>query len=122
MAAPRRSAGPSVSASAAIPASLLGVTTTSDAPNGSRSRLLIVTLIVAAVIVALLPVAIARTRRVQAMRVELGAALAECRARYASARTAADTAAADSVRPSFHGAQRPGDPACGPYRRRNMLR
>ena len=98
------------------------MTTSSDAPRGSRSRLLIVTLIVAAVIVALLPAAISRTRRVQAMRVELAAVLAQCRARYATARTAADTAAADSLRPSFHGAQRPGDPPCGPYRRRNMLR
>jgi type II secretory pathway pseudopilin PulG len=97
------------------------VTITPDSPR-SRSRLLIVALVVAAIIVALLPAAISRTRRVQLMRVELAAALGECRARYAAARTAVDTAAADSVRPSFHGAQRPGDPACGPYRRRNMLR
>ena len=97
------------------------MTTTPDSPR-SRSRLLIVALVVAAVIVALLPAAISRTRRVQEMRVELAAVLGECRARYAAARTAADTAAADSVRPSFHGEQRPGDPACGPYRRRNMLR
>ena len=94
------------------------------APAGARgpgSRTLILVLLVAAAIVALLPAVLARSRRVQTMRVTLTEVLQECRARYAAARTAADTAAADLWQPALHGEQRPGDPPCGPYRRRNML-
>jgi type II secretory pathway pseudopilin PulG len=93
-------------------------------PAGARgpdSRTLIVGLLVAAAIVALLPAVLARTRRVQAMRENLTEVLQECRVRYDAARTAADTAAADAWQPALHGDQRPGDPPCGPYRRRNML-
>ncbi|HUR95787.1 MAG TPA: hypothetical protein VMY76_14485 [Gemmatimonadales bacterium] len=79
-------------------------------------------ILVAAAVVALLPAIVARTRRVQTMRADLALVLDECRARYADAKTVADTAAADAWQPSFHGRQRPGDPACGPYRRRNMLK
>jgi type II secretory pathway pseudopilin PulG len=96
----------------------------SAAPAGARgpdSRTLIVVLLVAAAIVALLPAALARTGRVQAMRANLTEVLQECRVRYDAARTAADTAAADAWQPALHGDQRPGDPPCGPYRRRNML-
>ena len=89
--------------------------------GGPDSRTLIVVLLVAAAIVALLPAVLARTRRVQAMRANLTEALQECRVRYDAARTAADTAAADLWQPSLQGNQRPGDPPCGPYRRRNML-
>ena len=91
-------------------------------PSGLGSRVLIVTLLVAAAIVALLPVLVARTRRVQTMSADLAEVLGECRARYAAAATTADTAAADAWQPSLHGERRPGDPACGPYRRRNMIR
>jgi hypothetical protein len=91
-------------------------------PSGPSSRALIVILLLGAVIVALLPVIIARTRRVHAMRDDLAEVVGECRELYASARTAADTTAVDSVRPRLHGVQRPGDPACGPYRRRNMTK
>jgi hypothetical protein len=96
----------------------------STPPAGARgpgSRTLILVLLVAAAIVALLPAVLARSRRVQTMRVNLTEVLQECRARYAAARTAADTAAADLWQPALHGEQRPGDPPCGPYRRRNML-
>jgi hypothetical protein len=55
------------------------------------------------------------------MRADLAEVLAECRARYAAAATAADTAAVDAWQPSLHGERRTGDPACGPYRRRNMI-
>ena len=79
-------------------------------------------LIVVAALVAVLPAIFARSRRVQTMRVELAEALQQCRARYDSARTAADTAAADAWQPALHGERRPGDPPCGPYRRRNMLK
>ena len=89
--------------------------------RGPGSRTLILVLLVAAAIVALLPAVLARSRRVQTMRVNLTEVLQECRARYAAARTAADTAAADLWQPALHGEQRPGDPPCGPYRRRNML-
>jgi type II secretory pathway pseudopilin PulG len=94
-------------------------------PAGARgpdSRTLIVVLLIAAAIVALLPAVLARTRRVQTMRASLTEVLQECRVRYEAARTAADTAAVDAWQPALHGDQRPGDPPCGPYRRRNMLK
>jgi type II secretory pathway pseudopilin PulG len=83
--------------------------------------MLIVVLLVAAAVVAVLPALLARSHRVQTMREDLTKVLQECRVRYAAARTAADTAAADLWQPALHGEQRPGDPPCGPYRRRNML-
>ena len=89
--------------------------------RGPGSRTLIVLLLVAAAIAAVLPAVLARSSRVQMMRAGLTEVLQECRARYAGARTAADTAAADAWQPALHGEQRPGDPPCGPYRRRNML-
>jgi len=88
---------------------------------GPDSRTLIVLLIVVAALVAVLPAIYARSRRVQTMRVELADVLRQCRARYAAARTAADTAVADAWQPALHGERRAGDPPCGPYRRRNML-
>jgi hypothetical protein len=78
-------------------------------------------LVVVAAILAVLPLIVARTQRLQTMRAGLAEVLAECRARYAAAGSAADTAAVDAWRPAFHGEERPGDPTCGPYRRRNML-
>lgn len=95
--------------------------TASPPGTGPGSRSLIVGLIVAAAIVALLPVRIARTRRLQTMRADLAEVLGECRARYAAAATAVDTAAVDARQPVMHGAARPGDPPCGSYRRRNMI-
>ncbi len=89
--------------------------------RGPGSRTLIVVLLVAAAVVALLPAVLARSHRVQMMRENLSEVLQECRVRYSAARTAADTAAADRWQPALHGQQRPGDPPCGPYRRRNML-
>ncbi len=88
---------------------------------GLGSRALILGLLVAAAVIALVPGVVARTRRVQTMRAELAEVLDQCRARYAAAESVADTIAADSWQPAFHGERRPADPACGPYRRRNML-
>ena len=88
----------------------------------SDARRLVIVLVVVAAVVALLPMAIARTHRLQVMRAGLAEVVAECRSRYAGARTAADTAAADAWQPPLHGERRRGDPACGAYRRRNMLR
>ena len=93
----------------------------SSGARGPGSRTLIVLLLVGAAIAAILPAVLARSRRVQVMRTGLTEVLQECRARYAIARTAADTAAVDAWQPALHGEQRPGDPPCGPYRRRNML-
>jgi hypothetical protein len=96
----------------------------SASPSGARgpgSRTLIVLLLIGAAIAALLPAVLARSPRVQVMRTGLTEVLEECRVRYAAARTAADTSAADAWQPALHGEQRPGDPPCGPYRRRNML-
>ena len=92
-----------------------------QATNRPGSRTLIFTLLLGAVIVALLPVILARSQRVQSMRADLTEVLDQCRGRYAAAVTAADTAAADAWKPTLHGARRTGDPACGSYRRRNML-
>ena len=89
--------------------------------RGPSSRRLILTLLLVAAAVAALPWLVTRTGRIEPMRAGLAQVLAECRARYAAAATAADTAAADAWRPAYHGQERPGDPTCGPYRRRNML-
>jgi type II secretory pathway pseudopilin PulG len=91
------------------------------AARGPGSRTLIVLLLLAAAVAAFLPAVLARSRRVQTMREDLTEVLRECRVRYDAARTAADTSAADLWQPALHGQQRPGDPPCGPYRRRNML-
>jgi type II secretory pathway pseudopilin PulG len=90
--------------------------------TGPDSRALIALLLLVAVLVAVLPAVVARSSRVQTMRVELADVLRQCRARYDAARTAADTAAADAWQPALHGERRPDDPPCGPYRRRNMLK
>jgi type II secretory pathway pseudopilin PulG len=90
--------------------------------RGPDSRILILLLLVGAAVAALLPVIVAHSRRAQTMRADLSEVVSECRALYAAASTAADTAAADSVRPALHGVERPADPACGPYRRRNMTK
>jgi hypothetical protein len=87
----------------------------------SEARRLVLVLLVVAVIVAIVPVIIARSHRLQVMRADLAEVVGECRARYAGARTGADSAAADAWQPPLHGQRRPGDPACGAYRRRNML-
>jgi type II secretory pathway pseudopilin PulG len=97
------------------------VSAPSSGARGPGSRTLIVLLLVGAAIAAVLPAVLARSRRVQVMRTGLTEVLQECRVRYDAARTAADTAAADAWQPALHGEQRPGDPPCGPYRRRNML-
>ena len=85
------------------------------------SRLLILLLIVVAAALALAPAIIGRGHGVQVMREELRAAVSECRARYAGARNAADSAQADQWVPRGSSGVRTGDPPCGKYRRRNML-
>jgi type II secretory pathway pseudopilin PulG len=72
--------------------------------------------------VALAPAVISRTQRVQTMRAELQSVLAQCRERYAGARSAADTARADSWYPATRRERRPADPACVAYRKHDMLR
>jgi hypothetical protein len=88
-------------------------------PAGSRRLVLLI--LVAAAVLALLPIMVARSRRLQSMRVDLAEVLTACRTRYDASRSAADTAAADAWQPPLHGVTRPHDPTCGPYRRRNML-
>jgi hypothetical protein len=68
------------------------------------------------------PAVISRTQRVQTMRAELHNVLAQCRERYASAHSAADTARADSSYPATQRERRPADPACVAYRKHDMLR
>jgi hypothetical protein len=88
---------------------------------GQGSRRLVLLLLVIAAVLAVLPVVVARSRRVQLMRADLAEVLGSCRARYDAARSAADTAAVDAWQPPLHGVRRSADPGCGPYRRRNML-
>lgn len=88
---------------------------------GMSSRALIIALFILAAVLAVLPQLVARTRRLQTMRAALAEVLTECRHRYAAAATSEDTAAVDQWHPTLHGASRPGDPPCGPYRKRNML-
>jgi len=87
----------------------------------TESRRVVIVLLAVAAVLAVLPVFVARSHRLQNMRAGLAEVVDECRARYAGARTMADTAEADAWQPPLHGEQRPGDPACGAYRRRNML-
>ena len=83
---------------------------------------MIAAVLLGSVAAALAPAIIARTQRVQTMRVELQHVLAQCRERYAGARTAADTARADSSYPSTRRERRPADPTCAAYRKHDMLR
>jgi hypothetical protein len=87
----------------------------------TESRRVVLVLVAVAAVLAVFPVLVARSRRLQSMRAGLAEVVGECRARYLGARTMADTAEADAWQPPLHGEQRPGDPACGAYRRRNML-
>lgn len=95
--------------------------TTRSEPTGPGSRALVIALLIAAALLAVVPVFVARTRGVERMRIALAEVLHECRARYAAAASAADSAAADAWQPAPGGTRRPDDPTCGPYRRRNML-
>ncbi|HEX6616107.1 MAG TPA: hypothetical protein VF046_07355 [Gemmatimonadales bacterium] len=90
--------------------------------RGPGSRTLVLVLVLGAILAVALPTIFARSRTARTMRVDLTEVVGECRELYAKAPTAADTAAVDSVRPLLHGRERPGDPACGHYRRRNMTR
>ncbi|MGH7497631.1 MAG: hypothetical protein ACREL3_02135 [Gemmatimonadales bacterium] len=85
------------------------------------SRLLILVLVIGAAIIALAPVVLGHGRDVKLMREGLQSVLAECRAKYAIARNARDSAQADEWVPQQAAGVHPGDPACGRYRRRNML-
>lgn len=85
------------------------------------SRMLILLLVAAAAAAAVVPALLSRGHKVEIMRHEMVAVLEQCRAKYGEARTAVDTASADQWVPQTSGGARPGDPACGRYRRRNML-
>lgn len=85
------------------------------------SRILILLLVLTAAVVAIAPVIIGRRHGVQVMREGLQEVLDRCRTKYADAQTAADSAMVDDWVPPVRGRTRSGDPACGKYRRRNML-
>ena len=86
------------------------------------SRVLILVLVMVAALIAVAPAVIGHGREARRMREGLQAVLTECRGRYAGARSAADTAQADQWVPHTSAGVHEGDPACGSYRRRNMLR
>lgn len=92
------------------------------ARRGPGSRTLVLILVLGAILAVALPTIFARSRTARTMRADLTEVVGECRELYGRAPTAADTAAVDSVRPPLHGRERPGDPACGHYRRRNMTK
>jgi hypothetical protein len=73
-------------------------------------------------VMAFAPLVVGRTQRVQTMRTALQSVLAQCRARYGGARSAADTARADRSYPDLRRERRPADPACAAYRKHDMLR
>jgi hypothetical protein len=56
------------------------------------------------------------------MRSALAEARTECRARYAEALTAADSARVDSLIPTTRGEHRAEDATCGQYREKRLLR
>jgi hypothetical protein len=87
----------------------------------SRSKLLVVALVVSAVAIGVVIRLVAGGRDVQRMRAELSTILTECRDEYHTAVTAADTARIDAWVPPTSSGTRAGDPPCGSYRRRNML-
>ena len=91
------------------------------AATGPSSRLLVAIILIATVLAVLLTREVARTSRLQRMSADLAEVLGECRARYAAASSARDSAAVDAWPPPLHGEQRPGDPPCESYRRRSML-
>jgi type II secretory pathway pseudopilin PulG len=90
--------------------------------RAARSRGVIAAILLASAAVALAPAVISRTQRVQTMRAQLTSVLAQCRQRYAGARSAADTARVDSSYPVTQRERRPADPACVAYRKHDMLR
>ena len=94
----------------------------SEAAGAARSRGVITVILLGSAVAALAPAIVSRTQRVQTMRSELQSVLAQCRERYAGARTAADTAHADAWYPRTRSERRPADPACVAYRKHDMLR
>jgi type II secretory pathway pseudopilin PulG len=94
----------------------------SEAAGTARSRSVITAILLGSAAAALAPAIVSRTQRVQTMRTELQSVLAQCQERYASARTAADSAQADAWYPRTRSERRPADPACAAYRKHDMLR
>ena len=91
-------------------------------PRSLNSRLFVILLLVGALAVALVPLWYGRGGRAERMRNALAEARTECRARYAEALTAADSARVDSLIPTTRGQHRPEDGTCGQYREKRLLR
>lgn len=93
-----------------------------QAGTAGRSRLVVLGLVGLAALIALAPWWWGSGGRGETMREALGEVMAECRAAYDSAATAADSARVDSLVPPLDGVTRPGDPPCGAYREKRMFR
>lgn len=97
-----------------------------DAPPDSarpvNSRLFLILLLAGLLAVTLLPLWYGAGGRAERMRNALAEARTECRARYAEALTAADSARVDSLIPTTRGERRPEDGTCGQYREKRLLR
>jgi type II secretory pathway pseudopilin PulG len=101
------------------------MTPTDPPPEPGRplnSRLFVVLLLLGLLAVALLPLWYGSGGRAERMRNALAEARTECRARYAEALTAADSARVDSLIPTTRGERRPEDGTCGQYREKRLLR
>ena len=100
--------------------------TQTDAPQDSarplNSRLFVILLLVGLLAVTLLPLWYGAGGRAERMRNALAEARTECRARYAEALTAADSARVDSLIPTTRGEHRAEDGTCGQYREKRLLR
>jgi type II secretory pathway pseudopilin PulG len=87
-----------------------------------NSRRFVILLLVGVLAVTLLPLWYGSGGRADRMRNALAEARTECRARYAEALTAADSARVDSLIPTTRGERRPKDGTCGQYREKRLLR
>ncbi|HSR14897.1 MAG TPA: hypothetical protein VLL51_04055 [Gemmatimonadales bacterium] len=87
-----------------------------------NSRLFVILMLLAALLVTLVPLWYGSGGRAARMRGALAEARAECRAAYAAAATAADSARVDSLIPTTRGEHRPEDATCGQYREKRLLR
>jgi type II secretory pathway pseudopilin PulG len=87
-----------------------------------NSRLFVILMLIGLVAITLLPLWYGSGGRAERMRSALAEARTECRARYAEALTAADSARVDSLIPTTRGEHRAEDATCGQYREKRLLR
>ena len=95
--------------------------TPASPPATGRSRRLVAVVVGGSLLLALLLFVIATSQRARTMSRAFRGVLSECRAWYAKAVTADDTARADSRVPHAGAQAAAAGPSCGAYRKRNLL-